>query len=122
VEVGCNGVDDDCDPTTPDEVDGDGDGVACDEDCDDADPERAPNLEEVCGNGVDEDCVGGADDGCDTGPTDTGVLTDTAAGETQSPSPPLPAGWFCAMPSGSSAHLVDWANAWSRRRAPPVSR
>ncbi|MCB9742148.1 MAG: FG-GAP repeat protein [Alphaproteobacteria bacterium] len=50
-----NGVDDDCDPDTPDD-DLDGDGFIAAEDCDDADPARAPDAEEQPYNGVDDDC------------------------------------------------------------------
>ena len=38
--------------------DADGDGAPVDQDCDDADPRRAPTLEEVCGDGLDNDCDG----------------------------------------------------------------
>ncbi len=77
----CNGgIDDDCDPLTDEEIvdgftwypdlDGDGHGVtagavtACnqpsstsllDDDCDDADPLRAPSFTEIC-NGIDDNC------------------------------------------------------------------
>ncbi len=56
----CNGgVDDDCDPTTNDAEDLDGDGFAavCDGDCDDADPAINPGAVEVC-DGADTDCDG----------------------------------------------------------------
>lgn len=78
VEVACNDIDDDCDPSTPDRVDADGDGVSiCDGDCDDNDPNRSEivyvyfdgdrdgygvgELHEVCGRPlnsapVDGDC------------------------------------------------------------------
>ncbi len=40
-EIGCNGIDDDCDPATPDLVDDDSDGTSiCDGDCDDNDADR----------------------------------------------------------------------------------
>jgi len=40
-EIGCNGIDDDCDPLTSDLVDEDGDGTSvCLGDCDDTDPDR----------------------------------------------------------------------------------
>ena len=41
----------------PEPVDADGDGVIEAEDCDDADPDRAPGLGEAC-DGVDNDCDG----------------------------------------------------------------
>jgi hypothetical protein len=43
--------------------DRDGDGSACDQDCDDGDPERSPGLEERCGDGQDQDCDG-EDEAC----------------------------------------------------------
>ena len=43
----------------------DGDGVLCDEDCEDHDAAIFPGAEDVCGDGVDQDCDG--DDSCDTG-------------------------------------------------------
>jgi Notch-like protein len=53
----CNGVDDDCDPSTLETVDNDGDGFsACDGDCDDGDPAIYPGAAEICGDGIDEDC------------------------------------------------------------------
>ncbi len=86
----CNGIDDDCDPSTPEDTfatdtvlwwrDADGDGAglptdavqACEqpagyaaaaagEDCDDADPARSPSTFETC-DGVDNDCDGAVDD------------------------------------------------------------
>ncbi len=52
----CNGIDDDCDPATDENVDADGDGFTiCDGDCDDANPDVNPAAEEIC-NGVDDDC------------------------------------------------------------------
>jgi len=52
----CNGVDDDCDVTTNEQVDGDGDGWSiCDDDCDDGEPDVAPDAPEVC-DGLDNDC------------------------------------------------------------------
>ncbi len=56
MEVPCNRRDDDCDPSTADVVDADGDGAGCDIDCDDSDPMRSPLLSEVCGNTIDDDC------------------------------------------------------------------
>ena len=89
----CNGIDDDCDDLTDDaddsvdtstgmevyvDADGDGHGDAsrpvwvCDvgdgtatrsDDCDDTTAERAPDLPELCGDGIDNDCSGD-DRGC----------------------------------------------------------
>ncbi|MFH1464237.1 MAG: putative metal-binding motif-containing protein [Pseudomonadota bacterium] len=64
-EILCNEVDDDCNPETLDDFDQDGDGTDyCDDDCDDEDAERSPDLEEVCGDGVDNDCDEDVDEGC----------------------------------------------------------
>ena len=53
----CNGVDDDCDAATDENVDGDGDGFAiCDGDCDDVDDTIHPDADEICNAGVDDDC------------------------------------------------------------------
>jgi len=67
VEALCDGVDNDCQPATPDDVDADGDGVsACgadgvgdtaDDDCDDSDPLVHPGAQELC-DGLDSDCDG----------------------------------------------------------------
>ncbi|GEM_PF-2392339 len=57
------GVDNDCNESTDDDGDLDGDGVTlCDGDCDDLDADRFPGNPEVCGNWLDEDCSGEADD------------------------------------------------------------
>ncbi len=74
----CDGVDSDCDPDSPVEVDGDGDGYLACAECDDADADINPDAEEVCGNGVDEDCDGG-DDKCGCGCTAGGGRTPLGA-------------------------------------------
>ena len=54
-EVVCNGLDDDCDASTVDDVfDDDGDGARCDVDCADDDPLVYPGASELCG--VEVDC------------------------------------------------------------------
>ena len=56
----CNGVDDDCDPSTDlggRDRDADADGVLlCAGDCDDSDDSVFPGADEVCDDGVDSDC------------------------------------------------------------------
>ncbi len=62
IEV-CNGHDDNGDGAVDEGFDQDGDGVtACDGDCDDADPQRAPDRPEAAGSGLDEDCDGYVDE------------------------------------------------------------
>jgi hypothetical protein len=56
-EVACNGLDDDCDPATEDEVDADADGYSlCDGDCADGNPDIAPGFPETTCDGLDNDC------------------------------------------------------------------
>lgn len=45
--------------------DPDGDGVACGRDCAPDDPTIAPGLQDICGDGIDQDCSGFADDAPD---------------------------------------------------------
>jgi hypothetical protein len=54
-EAPYDGIDNDCDPLTPDD-DLDGDGYANLSDCDDGDPTRSPSEVEVPYNGIDNDC------------------------------------------------------------------
>ncbi len=78
----CNARDDNCDGEADEGFDADGDGVtSCgpdgaggtvDDDCDDGDADRSPNLPEVCGGG-DENCSGEVDEGFDL--DDDGVTT-----------------------------------------------
>jgi len=60
-EVCFDGLDNDCDPATPDAGDGDADGWECQEDCDDANPAIHPGASDIC-NGLDDDCSGAVDD------------------------------------------------------------
>jgi hypothetical protein len=62
VEVTCDGLENDCDPSTPDAPDGDADGSSVCDDCDDADPLNYPGQGELC-DGADNDCDGVADNG-----------------------------------------------------------
>ncbi len=60
-ETPYNGLDDDCDSSTPDD-DLDGDGYGVNDDCDDANADVHPGATEIC-NDVDDDCSGDPDDG-----------------------------------------------------------
>jgi len=60
-EVPCDGVDNDCDAATVDELDADGDGVSACTDCNDSEPAAYPGAEEICDDGVDNDCDGDRD-------------------------------------------------------------
>lgn len=60
-EVVYDGLDNDCDSSTPDD-DLDGDGYLSDTDCNDADPDINPGEAEIC-NGADENCDGSVDEG-----------------------------------------------------------
>jgi hypothetical protein len=64
-EVCNDGIDNDCNPATPDVFDLDADGFDCVADCDDSDPTVHPGAIEVCGDGIDNDCDGEADGGAD---------------------------------------------------------
>jgi hypothetical protein len=58
-EVLCDGLDDDCDPTTADDADADVDGfLACGGDCNDAVATIHPGAPELPADAVDEDCDG----------------------------------------------------------------
>ena len=65
-EVTCDGVDNDCDPATEDEPDGDADGYPMCEDCDDADPDVSPGATETVCDGIDNDCDPATEDTPDT--------------------------------------------------------
>jgi len=56
LETSCNGVDDDCDPSTGDVTDLDGDGFDNCTDCNDNDSLIRPNAVEIECNGIDDDC------------------------------------------------------------------
>jgi hypothetical protein len=64
-EVGCNGVDDDCDADTPDGDDVDADGFTSCDDCADSVAEVNPGAVELTCNGVDDDCSADTPDGDD---------------------------------------------------------
>ncbi len=55
LEIPYNGIDEDCDESTPDD-DLDGDGFLLADDCNDDNPDINPDAEDIPNNGVDEDC------------------------------------------------------------------
>jgi len=65
-EATCNGIDDDCNASTVDQPDNDGDGsnicAAGGIDCDDNDSNNFPGNTEIYCNSADEDCIPGNDD------------------------------------------------------------
>jgi hypothetical protein len=63
-EEQCNGIDDDCNPDTPDVVDADEDGAPACEDCADDDPLRHPGGPDECWDQVDNNCDLVVDEGC----------------------------------------------------------
>ena len=65
LEILCNGANDDCDESTPDGDDVDGDGYTHCEDCNDFEPTAFPSNPEICWDDIDNDCNGQLDDGCE---------------------------------------------------------
>ena len=59
-----------CQDGSGDAGDGDGDGFAWCNDCDDASPGVNPGAAEICGNGIDDNCnrYADTDDGCPAAP------------------------------------------------------
>ncbi|MDI7269391.1 MAG: MopE-related protein, partial [Myxococcota bacterium] len=82
VEAQCNGIDDDCDESTPDDEDADGDGSGvCDGDCDDSDPARwndCPDCDVTGAPGC--PCAPGEARECYEGPAGTVGVGICAAG------------------------------------------
>ena len=91
----CNGRDDDCDGAlAPGEDDADGDGaLACDDDCDDENAAVRPGMQEVCGDGIDNDCDGSAEE-CKPPPP--------------SADPPADGGCTCRMRGAGGTHIPWW--------------
>jgi hypothetical protein len=61
-EIGCDGIDNDCDNGTPDNLDADGDGVDCSTDCDDNAADTYPGAPEIPCDFADNDCSPGTPD------------------------------------------------------------
>lgn len=64
-EVGCDGIDNDCDPLSGDAQDRDGDGWNECDDCNDGEALAYPGAAELVCDGVDNDCDAGTPDGLD---------------------------------------------------------
>ncbi len=64
VETTCDGIDNDCQTSTEDTPDNDGDGSTVCDDCDDNDGARAPTRSETCFDSIDNDCDGTVDNDC----------------------------------------------------------
>lgn len=79
--------------------DGDGDGLSCDVDCDDADPERFVGAADVCGDGIDQDCDG-VDAPCGDDTADDAAPTEDDADEGKD------AGCGCAAGGGAGGWLL----------------
>jgi len=75
------GVDNDCDETTVEDEDLDGDGYdTCSGDCDETDPDLNPGMDEVC-DGIDNDCDPATDEEVD-GDGDTYSICDNDCDDT----------------------------------------
>jgi hypothetical protein len=71
----CDGIDNDCDASTDEQGDTDGDGASlCDGDCDVTNPTVYPMAPELC-DGLDNDCMGQVDEGLDTDADNDGHYT-----------------------------------------------
>lgn len=77
-EVICNGLDDDCDVSTPDAADVDADGYDACLDCDDVAPGVNPGVGEVVCDGTDNDCDDATPDDTDADLDGYGSCTDCA--------------------------------------------
>jgi hypothetical protein len=66
-------IDNDCDPTTSDDLDFDADGFNCTDDCNDDDPLTYPGAPEICDDNLDQDC----DSATDELAADVYALTDS---------------------------------------------
>jgi hypothetical protein len=117
-DTGTRDTGDDTPDTDPLDVDDDGDGFSENQgDCDDDDPALAPDVAEICDNGIDEDCDGVVDD-LATGSTTIGPLE--YLDDSDSPWIDLNLAVFViedfedqAFPDGVSASAFSWSSTFA---------
>ncbi len=80
-EVTCDGIDNDCDATTPDSQDADGDGFNSCVDCQDEMATINPDAPEIVCDGYDNDCNAATPDETDADSDGYGSCTDCADGD-----------------------------------------
>ena len=99
-DQGCDGIDNDCNPATPDVRDADGDTVTCAVDCDDSDASVYPGAPEI-NDGKDNQCPGGS-----------GYrLIDETSGDSGFHTPGVKSNYSWPAQSGATSYDVARANA-----------
>lgn len=136
----CDGLDNDCDGSTDEDIDvtywadADGDGYGdagvtvedCDQptgyvlnsvDCDDTDPTVSPAAEEICDNGIDDNCNGTENEGCDE---DTGGSGAEPSAEPAGEPGGEPSGEPNGEPSGEPSNEQEFEPNDGEQDAPNV--